>query len=120
MADEKSAEEQHPPTSPKDRLQCPDCNGVLDRPDGLRDWSPLPVEEQQGETREQDVGATLDGNRYDAYPPTLELLPRHNAMLEREQTKQNYIDDQGLPKRACIPRVDRLRHNNITNEPNGI
>src|SRR5205814_2587820 len=55
-----------------------------------------------------------------ARPPLLERAARHDAVLHGEETEQKQIDDQRLPERSGSTCVDRLRNEDVADEPDRI
>ena len=51
---------------------------------------------------------------------TLERRARHHAVLDGEQTEQPQIDQERRSQRRGRRRVERLRHHEVADEPDGI
>src|SRR5262249_3576522 len=90
-----------------------------DLPDNRRYRSPLPKEQDQGETGEKHVGAALDGGRHNLRPPALEGLPRHHAVLHCKQRKKQAVNNERFTDWHDRSGIKRLWHSQTGYEADG-
>jgi hypothetical protein len=76
-----------------------------------RDWAPLPEQQDEYKTGEKHIGRPLDRFGDVLGPPLLELLARHDAVLNGEQRHQQNVDDERSESRIGRSRIDCLRYN---------
>jgi hypothetical protein len=114
--DHESRQQHEYPAEREQRPQNRARQLVLDLPDDVRHRTPLPEQQYQRETREQHVGAALDGTRHELRPPLLEAGARHHAVLHREHAEQQRIDEQGFAKRPRRARIDGFRNEEVAYE----
>src|SRR5262249_22120745 len=89
-------------------------------PDNARNRAPLPEEKAEEETAHEHIRAPLDRGRDDFSPPALKSLPRHAAVRYGEEPEEEHIDGQRRKKRATYARVNRLGHQEVADEADGV
>src|SRR2546423_7472985 len=60
VVDEECAQEHEKPTHPEKRLQNKSPRRILNIPDDVRHWPPLPEEQKQHKACDQHIGAALN------------------------------------------------------------
>src|SRR6185436_9631190 len=85
-------------------------------PNNATQRSPLPEQQDQCQTRKQDISGPLEWPRHNASPPVLEPLARHHAMLYCEQRQQTHVDGEGNCKWSTRSSVERSRHAEVADE----
>ncbi len=88
VTDQHGASQNGEPAKKEKSQKCPLASRVLDSPDSLGHWPPLPKEQIEGQAGEQDIGAAFHwlGNQF--RPRTLEPRACHHAMLDGEEAEQ--------------------------------
>jgi hypothetical protein len=105
---------------PEQRDEDGGAGWIAHRPDDTGQRPPLPVQQDQHEAGKKHIGASFDRFRHEGGPPTLEPLPGHHAVLDREQAQQNDIDNQCFRRRGDDATVNRLWNNDMPNKANRI
>ena len=81
----------------------PDKNRGTDVPtNNAAHRPPLPEQKNQQQARQQDIRAPLRCVRNSLRQSLLEPLPRHEAVLDREDSKQGGIDDLLLQAELAV------------------
>src|SRR2546427_6654082 len=70
---------------------------------------PFPKQQQQDQAREQDVSAAFNWFWHNFFPRALNPLPRHDAVLDREEAQQNGVDNERFCQWPGRSRINRLR-----------
>ena len=115
MIDHESRSKHDRPAEPIDADHPPSRHSI-GMPDGDRNRTPLPEQQQKDHTGEQHVSAALAGLRKDFGPRSLEGRARHYAMLDCKYTKQQQVNADGLAQIRRAPGVDRLWHQIVADE----
>jgi hypothetical protein len=92
VVDKERADDYHYPPNPEKRYQHVTPGAAFYSPHHIRHRPPLPEEEGQDETRQQNVSAALDGLRGKPHPPAFECRARHDAMLDGEEDKEQNVN----------------------------
>jgi hypothetical protein len=93
---------------------------ALDAPHDAAERAPLPEEQDKRQAAGEHIRAALRGLRNQPQKPTLEPRTCHHAVLHREQRQQPEVDRQRRQKRRRGARVERLRDNQVADEPDGV
>src|SRR6267142_6057550 len=106
MIYEESTRQHSEPTDCEHTVERRTANGILYIPYLAADRAPLPEQEQEQETRKQDIRAALDRLRDKTGPCAFEPLASHHAVLDRKHQEQSGIYEQCQGERALAPRID--------------
>lgn len=120
MIDESRADQHRRPAQQEERPQEITPDGIPHVPHDLRHRSPLPEEQNQCQTRQQDVSASLNRLRNNSRPPTLESGTRHHAVLNGEEAEQQGVNQKRLTERLVRAGVYSFRHAEVSDEPDGV
>src|SRR6266404_1855367 len=109
------------PADPEESLQKCSAGRISHLPNNWPHRLPLPKEQEQNQTCQQDIGTAFDRFGHEPGPGTFKPLTRHDAVLNCKKTKQQGIDDQCRGQRRIqYSSIDRLRNKDVADEPDGI
>ena len=89
-------------------------------PNHGRHRAPLPQQKRQRQARQQYISGALDRRRHELRPPSLELLARHDAVLQGEHRQQRQVDDDGCQGRRGDPGINGRWHDHAFDEADGV
>ena len=99
VVDEEGRDQHQPPADAQARRARPGRPGPA-RSRHATKRLPVANKHDQRDARKQHVGAALGRLGDEPCPPALERRPRHDAVLQGEQSEQQCIDQQCLTQRA--------------------
>lgn len=94
MVDQKTGVEHNAPAQEGNGSKYGAGGRVVDLPEDLRHRTPLPVEQEQDETGDENERTAFDGLGDEARPPSLEAGAGHDAVLDGKKAKQREIDGE--------------------------